>query len=165
MLVFLDSCVILSRLPRELMLLAARQGAFELAYSQSVENESMHVASRKGMEQDIAAAFVDLRLLAKKLPSAADLPGFWLPDENDRHVGLSAIAANAQIIATENLRDFPKTAFEPFGIVVQNPDQILTQALIEGRFVLPDNADPKTYKNAKLYRLGKHIGKNLDEKG
>jgi len=45
-----------------------------------------------------------------------------LPDVNDRHVLAAAIKAQAQIIVTYNLKDFPPKTLEPFGIEAQHPD-------------------------------------------
>ncbi len=159
--ILLDSCVILSRLPRELMICAAREGEFNLAYSQSIEDETMHVAHRKGLEVDIASAFIELRLYAEKVQEAVH-DGLWLPDENDRHVALSAIGGQCDLICTENLRDFPKSALAPLGIEALSPDQILTPLAL-GHPNLIKNINPNELKRAKLYRLAKLAKKQLDE--
>ena len=48
-----------------------------------------------------------------------------LPDLNDRHVVAVAIAARAEVIVTANLKDFPPELLEPYGILVQHPDDFL----------------------------------------
>lgn len=45
-----------------------------------------------------------------------------LPDPDDRHVLAAAVKAQAQIIVTYNLKDFPLDSLIPFGIEVQHPD-------------------------------------------
>lgn len=45
-----------------------------------------------------------------------------LPDSNDCHVLAAAIKAHAQIIVTNNLKDFPKDYLESFGVEAQHPD-------------------------------------------
>ncbi|MGD0665131.1 MAG: PIN domain-containing protein [Rhabdochlamydiaceae bacterium] len=45
-----------------------------------------------------------------------------LPDVDDRHVLAAAIKAQAQIIVTYNLKDFPSKILETFGIEAQHPD-------------------------------------------
>ncbi len=45
-----------------------------------------------------------------------------LPDPGDLHVLAAAIKAQAQIIVTYNLKDFPEASLMPFGIEVQHPD-------------------------------------------
>ncbi len=53
------------------------------------------------------------------------LDGLSLPDENDRHVLAAAIKCSAQVIVTYNLKDFPASALEPFGIEAKHPDEFL----------------------------------------
>ncbi len=45
--------------------------------------------------------------------------------EKDRHVAAAAVVAGAQVIVTSNLRDFPRSALDPFNIVPQSPDEFL----------------------------------------
>jgi len=45
-----------------------------------------------------------------------------LPDSNDCHVLAAAIKAHAQIIVTNNVKDFPSDYLESFGIEAQHPD-------------------------------------------
>lgn len=43
----------------------------------------------------------------------------------DRHVMAAAVASSAEVIVTQNLRDFPKDLLEPYGIIAQSPDDFL----------------------------------------
>lgn len=45
-----------------------------------------------------------------------------LPDPDDNHVLAAAIKAQAQIIVTYNLKDFPAKILDGFGIEAQHPD-------------------------------------------
>lgn len=49
-----------------------------------------------------------------------------LPDPDDRHVLAAAIQADASVIVTYNLRDFPAAALAPYAIEAQHPDTFLT---------------------------------------
>lgn len=49
-----------------------------------------------------------------------------LPDQNDAHVLAAAIHANASIIITYNLKDFPKNILSAYGIEAQSPDYFLS---------------------------------------
>jgi predicted nucleic acid-binding protein len=46
-------------------------------------------------------------------------------DPNDEHVLAAAFEANVGALVTFNLKDFPKNAFEEFGIEIINPDEFL----------------------------------------
>lgn len=48
-----------------------------------------------------------------------------LPDPDDRHVLAAAIRANAEVIVTFNLKDFPATALASYNIEAQHPDEFL----------------------------------------
>jgi predicted nucleic acid-binding protein len=65
-------------------------------------------------------------------------PSTQLPDQNDRHVLAAALAGHADCIVTQNLKDFPAAALEPFGITALHPDEFLLHQLeLEPLFVLP----------------------------
>lgn len=49
-----------------------------------------------------------------------------LPDPGDRHVPGAAIRCGAQVIVTENRRDFPAGALEPCGVETLTADEMLT---------------------------------------
>ena len=49
-----------------------------------------------------------------------------LPDPDDRHVLAAAIHAEAQVIVTRNLRDFPADRLTPWGVEAWHPDDFLT---------------------------------------
>jgi len=53
------------------------------------------------------------------------IPGLTLPDEDDRHVLAAAIKCSAQIIVTENHKDFPTDALEEYGIETLCADDFL----------------------------------------
>lgn len=57
------------------------------------------------------------------------VPGLSLPDADDRHVLAAAIRCNAQVIVTHNLKDFPATALEPYGIEAMHPDTFVLDLL------------------------------------
>lgn len=53
------------------------------------------------------------------------LVGSMTNHPKDRHVLAAAVVANASLIVTSNLKDFPPSALEPFGIDAIHPDNFL----------------------------------------
>jgi hypothetical protein len=53
------------------------------------------------------------------------IPILDLPDPDDRHVLAAAIKANAQLIVTRNLKDFPKGKLAPWGVKAKHPDDFV----------------------------------------
>lgn len=49
-----------------------------------------------------------------------------LPDPKDRHVLAAAIKTNANVIVTNNIKDFPKEYLASFGLTVKTADDFLT---------------------------------------
>jgi len=50
-------------------------------------------------------------------------------DPKDRHVLAAAVRANAEVIVTFNLRDFPEPALKPYDILTVHPDDFLLDQL------------------------------------
>ena len=73
------------------------------------------------------------------------IPSLTLPDVNDRHVLAAAIVAGADVIVTYNLKDFPATIFEQYGIEAQHPDEFITHMI--------DLAPPVVCEAAKRQRM------------
>lgn len=48
-----------------------------------------------------------------------------LPDPDDRHVLAAAIHSGADVIVTQNLKDFPQDKLVPFGLEAQHPDAFI----------------------------------------
>ncbi len=53
------------------------------------------------------------------------IDGLQLPDPDDRHVLAAAIRCGAQVIVTNNLKDFPRVILDQYGIEAQHPDEFL----------------------------------------
>ncbi len=63
--------------------------------------------------------------MPKTSSNALAFEPFDLPDPYDRHVIAAAVAADASIILTWNLRDFPPTELKKFGLRRETPDAFL----------------------------------------
>lgn len=75
--------------------------------------------------QKAQLAFPDA--LVKNYESLID--GLNLPDEKDRHVLAAAIKTNANLIVTNNLKDFPKEYLATFGLCAKNVDDFITDII------------------------------------
>ena len=64
------------------------------------------------------------------------IDGLKLPDPDDRHVLAAAIRASAQVIVTNNVKDFPAEDLQAFDIEVKSPDDfVVDQINIDDRVV------------------------------
>lgn len=62
--------------------------------------------------------------------------GLELPDPNDRHVLAAAIKARAQVIVTNNLKDFPNDCLAPWDIESKSADEFVSdQVDLNGKVV------------------------------
>ncbi len=74
-----------------------------------------------------------------------------LPDADDRHVLAAAIKTNANLIVTNNIKDFPEDYLHSFGLSVKTADDFLTdlidlnpdQALVAFREMVLNKKNPK----------------------
>ena len=57
------------------------------------------------------------------------IPALCLPDPDDRHVLAAAIVGRCDVIVTFNLKDFPASTIEAFGVETQDPDRFLLHQL------------------------------------
>ena len=69
------------------------------------------------------------------------IDGLTLPDPDDRHVLAAAIEAQAQVIVTNNLRDFPANTLEPFGLEAQQPDDFILRIIAQDPLAVRDTVE------------------------
>lgn len=129
----LDACVLAPLLMREMLFAFARAGLFTPLWSGRIEEEWRRAASKeaRGVPEEIIAG--DLALARAAFPRACAPDGAWaaleptleLPDPNDRHVLAAAIGAEADLIVTDNVRDFPPRALAEHGLRRERADRFL----------------------------------------
>ena len=120
--VFLDTCVLVPPILRDLLLGLADAGVFVPLWSAGVAAEWAHVAARQG-GGDVALRLARMHARWPGGEAPAGQPEVLdLPDPGDRHVLASAIAGGAGVLLTLNLRDFPLRALAPFGLCAKAPD-------------------------------------------
>lgn len=130
----LDTNVIYPIEIRDLLFWFAHFDLFTPKWSTSVFSEWENVMIRKGVSRVEAQKRMQKANLA--FPDALVtnyeelIDGLTLPDADDRHVLAAAIKTNANIIVTNNLKDFPEDYLRTFGLVAQSADDFLTLILI-----------------------------------
>lgn len=129
----LDACVLAAPTRRALLLEAARAGAFEPLWSDRIEEEWRRAAGkgRGGVAATPAALAGEIALANAAFPGARQtgweaLEGpLSLPDWHDRHVLAAALHGRADVIITDNLRDFPRRALAGHGLRAEASDAFL----------------------------------------
>ena len=176
--VLLDACVIFPTVMREMLLGVAAQGAFEPRWSARILEE-WALAARKLGPQGEALARGEVAMVKAQFPDASVKPApglearLWLPDDNDIHVLASAIAGYADVIVTNNAKDFPRGILAEEGISRVDPDafllghwqeqpalvaQVGESVLAEARRLSDEDWTLRALmKKARLPRLGKAL--------
>lgn len=132
---FLDACVLLPVSLCDTLLRAADAGLFRPAWSEAVLEGVRRAFVR--VHPNLGAERIAARVAAadRAFPEARVrgyepiVDALTLPDPDDRHVIAAAVTAHADAIITANLRDFPGTALQPFGLHVVHPDDFLLDLL------------------------------------
>jgi len=133
--VFLDANVLYPAALRDLLMRLALQGLFRAKWSDMVHEEWMEAVQRD-FSNITRPQLERTRDLMNRNAIDSLVTGFEhliesikLPDPDDRHVLAAAIASAATRIVTFNLKDFPTTSLQPYGIKAQHPDEFITQLM------------------------------------
>lgn len=129
----LDTNVIFPVVIRDMLFWFGYYELYTPKWSGNIFGEWKEVMIRKGVAkveadkrvQKANAAFPDALVLNYE-GLIADLK---LPDENDRHVLAAAIKTNANVIVTNNLKDFPNEYLASFGLTAKGADDFLTDII------------------------------------
>lgn len=129
----LDTNVIFPIEIRDLLFWFAHFELYTPKWSKHIFDEWIDVMQRKGVrDEEISkriskanAAFPDALVTNYE----ALIDSLALPDEKDRHVLAAAIKANANLIVTNNLKDFPEDNLKEYGLSVKSADDFLTDII------------------------------------
>ncbi|HEY9170440.1 MAG TPA: PIN domain-containing protein [Lutibacter sp.] len=129
----LDTNVIYPIVIRDLLFWFAFYELYTPKWSITIFKEWKEVMIRKGITNDEAEKRVQRANTA--FPDAlvfnyeSLLATLTLPDENGIHVLAAAIKSNADVIVTNNIKDFPEKYLNSFGLKAKSADDFLTDII------------------------------------
>lgn len=129
----LDTCVLFPQYLTDTLLTQASAGTFRPLWSRGILDELGRALSR---ETEMTEEQVSHRLdrMRSAFPDA-EVTGYehlidgMTCDEKDRHVLAAAVRANAEVLVTANLKDFPESSVKSFDLTVVSPDDFLLDQL------------------------------------
>ena len=129
----LDTNVIFPIVIRDLLFWFAHFDLYTPKWSNNIFDEWKAVMIRKGVEESVAEKRVQKANGAFPDALVQNYQGLieqlTLPDVDDRHVLAAAIKTNANVIVTNNLKDFPVEYLESFGLKAISADDFLTDII------------------------------------
>lgn len=129
----LDTNVIFPIELRDLLFWFAHFELYTPKWSKHIFDEWIDVMKRKGVPEEEINKRTSKADLA--FPDAlvtnyeALIDSLDLPDKKDRHVLAAAIKTNANLIVTNNLKDFPQEKLEAYGLSAKSADDFLTDII------------------------------------
>ncbi len=129
----LDTNVIYPLWIRDLLMWFAFYELYTPKWSIKIFEEWISVMLKKGIEENEALKRAQKMNLA--FPDALVenyqplIDTLILPDADDRHVLAAAIKTNADLIITNNLKDFPEDYLAGFGLKAKTPDDFFTDII------------------------------------
>jgi predicted nucleic acid-binding protein len=133
--VLLDACTLYPAALRDLLMRLALHRMIRARWTNAIHNEWIAAVLRDRPDltrerlqrtRDLMNLHADDSLVTGY---EKHIEAIELPDPNDRHVLAAAIEAEADILLTWNLRDFPLKALSPYGLVAEDPDTFFLRLL------------------------------------
>lgn len=129
----LDACVLAGALKRNLLLSLAGAELFRPRWSAEILDEmeraiakiTMGKADTAKQRSAMECAFPEACVTGYEIY----IPLTDLPDENDRHVLAAAVRTYAQVLVTDNFRDFPMDRVSHFGIEIKSTDEFIADTM------------------------------------
>lgn len=133
--VLYDACVLYPAPLRDLLMYLALTGLFQAKWSDQIHEEWIRnvLQNRPDLKREQlerVRMLMDAHVRDGKVECyEALIETVVLPDPNDCHVLAAAIAGNASLILTFNLKDFPQTALAPHVIETRHPVQFILELI------------------------------------
>jgi predicted nucleic acid-binding protein len=130
-----DACVLYPAPLRDLLVQLATARIFRAKWTEQIHDEWIRNLLIK--RPDLQAKQLDRvrNLMNSKIQDSlvtdfeSLIPNLELPDPDDRHVLAAAIKAEADVIVTFNLKDFPAVKLSVHGIEAKHPDVFVSEML------------------------------------
>lgn len=159
--VIYDACVLYPAPLRDLLIRIACTGVVRARWTELILDECFESIQRDRPDLDSIRLQRTRRLMNHSIRDVAVtgyeslIEGVSLPDPNDRHVVAAAIRAGAQAIITFNIKDFPESALNPFGLEAKHPDDFVldTLHLAPGALCAAVNEQATALKNPPISRM------------
>jgi predicted nucleic acid-binding protein len=154
----LDTCVIYPIDIRDILLWFAHFDLFRPKWSQTIFDELHKVMIERGMPPD--KAIKQIERINTAFPDAMVnnyeelITTLSLPDQKDCHVLAAAIKSDANLIVTNNLKDFDNDYLAKFGLCAKNADDFITDTI---------DLNPKLAKEAFMTMVAHRTNPSLDE--
>lgn len=127
--VVIDACILYDSHLRDLLLRLAEKELYQPIWSSIICDEI-----KRNLKERISEDKVNylITIMNSSFPEAIIDNFSKLPkieeeriNEKDKHVLAAAISSNAQVIVTNNLKDFPNDVLHEYNIEAQSPDEFL----------------------------------------
>lgn len=125
-----DACVLYPAPLRDFLIRLALTGTFRARWTERIHDEWVRAVLRKYPERQEALMRTRI-LMNEAVPDClveeyeSITQGIVLPDPDDVHVLAAAIRCNANVIVTFNLKDFPASILDKYGVEAQHPDEFV----------------------------------------
>lgn len=147
LIVIYDACVLYPAPLRDLLIRLARTGLFRACWTDAIHDEwirnvlenrpDLSAAQLERTRQLMNAAVRDCLVVSYE----GRIDNLTLPDPDDRHVLAAALEAQAQVIVTYNLRDFPAGALQPHKLEAQHPDDFILRVIALNPLVVRETVE------------------------
>lgn len=129
---FFDTCALYGATLNDLILWLAEGGTFRPLWSEGIMSELKKNLVENGHDQEL----IEKRLSQMRAVFPDAMVDGYEPliegmtcDPKDRHVLAAAVRANAEVLVTFNLKDFPDSCVEGYEIEIVHPDDFLLDQL------------------------------------
>jgi len=127
-----DACVLYPAPLRDLLMSVAITEQFRARWTNEIHDEWARnlLKNREDITEEQLQRTVEMMNQAVPDCLVENYDGYIdsleLPDPDDRHVLAAAIKCSADVIVTNNLKDFPKDELDKYDVDVQSPDIFLS---------------------------------------